>query len=235
MERREEREREEWRRLVEAFEWLEDHCWVLPKEERAKAKPPARSPLTADELRRLIPGAPDTALAALVLKAQLIAHPKHWRPRLVVNNPRVDASSSKLTAHQLREAIRLGVKLAEEEALFQIDDESQASRRARSPAAAPNLRSGSNRAATSMSGKFVPPVEFADDAQIKHSKTASMLNPRMFRRPIFFRYSSSTRSPPAGAGSARAIFPVPPGWPGVEAMVSSMRPAQIQSPRSTVH
>jgi hypothetical protein len=25
---REEREREEWRRLVEAFEWLEDHCWV---------------------------------------------------------------------------------------------------------------------------------------------------------------------------------------------------------------
>ena len=65
-----------------------------------------------------------------------------------------------------------------------------------------------------MIGKFVPPVEFADDVQIKHSKTASMLNPRMFRRPIFFRYSSSTRSPPAGADRARAIFPVPAGWAG---------------------
>ena len=155
---REEREREKWRRLVEAFEWLEDHCWVLPPEEQAKAKLPARSPLTADELRRLMPGVPDTALAALVTRAQLIAHPDHWRPRLVVNNeqkaagtlaketrgagygrgkikPRpkernladqgvdknlVDASSSKLTAHQLREAIRLGVKMAEEAALFQL-------------------------------------------------------------------------------------------------------------------
>jgi hypothetical protein len=27
-------DREKWRRLVEDFEWLEDHCWVLPPEER---------------------------------------------------------------------------------------------------------------------------------------------------------------------------------------------------------
>ena len=66
------------------FEEWDEICWVLPKEERAKAKLPVSSPkLTADELRRLIPGAPDAALAALVLRAQLIAHPDHWRPRLV--------------------------------------------------------------------------------------------------------------------------------------------------------
>ena len=32
-----ERER---RRLVEDFEWLEDHCWVLPPEERGLGIPP---------------------------------------------------------------------------------------------------------------------------------------------------------------------------------------------------
>ena len=37
-ERRREREREEWRRLVEAFEWLEDHCWVLPEREEELRK-----------------------------------------------------------------------------------------------------------------------------------------------------------------------------------------------------
>ena len=99
--------------------WI-DVAAEAAEEERAKAKLPARSPLTADELRRLIPGAPDTALAALVLRAQLIAHPDHWRPRLVVNNPRGDASSSKLSAKQLRQAISLGVKMAEADALLML-------------------------------------------------------------------------------------------------------------------
>jgi hypothetical protein len=78
----------ECKTVFDVIEVLDEICWVLPKEERAKAKLPA-SKLTADELRRLIPGAPDTALAALVLKAQLIAHPDHWRPRLVVDNTKI--------------------------------------------------------------------------------------------------------------------------------------------------
>jgi hypothetical protein len=31
-------DREKWRRLVEDFEWLEDHCWVLPPEARGDAR-----------------------------------------------------------------------------------------------------------------------------------------------------------------------------------------------------
>src|SRR6516165_5810281 len=45
---------EEWRRLVEAFEWLEDHCWVLPPEERwnPMIAPPKRdNPKLSDEER----------------------------------------------------------------------------------------------------------------------------------------------------------------------------------------
>jgi hypothetical protein len=36
---------EEWHRLslVERFEWLEDHCWVLPPEERWAAMERART------------------------------------------------------------------------------------------------------------------------------------------------------------------------------------------------
>jgi hypothetical protein len=36
---------EEWRRmsLVERFEWLEDHCWILPPEERWAAMERSRT------------------------------------------------------------------------------------------------------------------------------------------------------------------------------------------------
>jgi hypothetical protein len=38
---------EEWRRLslVERFEWLEEHCWVLPPEERWNAMERSRAKL----------------------------------------------------------------------------------------------------------------------------------------------------------------------------------------------
>ena len=38
---------EEWRRLspVERFEWLEDHCWILPPEERWDAMQRSRAKL----------------------------------------------------------------------------------------------------------------------------------------------------------------------------------------------
>ncbi|MGA8699649.1 MAG: hypothetical protein WB689_38660 [Xanthobacteraceae bacterium] len=111
---------EDCKTVFDVLEVLDEIMWVLPKEERAKPKLPARSPLTADELRRLMPGVPDPALAALVLRAQLIAHPDHWRPRLVVNNPGVDASSSKLSAKQLRQAISLGAQMAKADALLML-------------------------------------------------------------------------------------------------------------------
>lgn len=62
---REEREREEFRRLVEAFEWLEDHCWILSTEERANA-------------------------AALVLKARQVAELDRRRLRLVYDRNRIE-------------------------------------------------------------------------------------------------------------------------------------------------
>jgi hypothetical protein len=71
---------EEWRRLVEAFEWLEDHCWVLPPEERGHGKD-----VTIEREK------PNTATAP-----------------------------PKLSKMDLREAIRLGVRLAEEEALWKL-------------------------------------------------------------------------------------------------------------------
>jgi hypothetical protein len=36
-------DREKWRRLVERFEWLEEHCWVLPPEERWDAMKRSRT------------------------------------------------------------------------------------------------------------------------------------------------------------------------------------------------
>jgi hypothetical protein len=70
-------DREKWRRLVEDFEWLEDHCWVLPPEER-------------------------------------------WIERKEPEKPKAQKPPEDLTASQLRAAIDLGVRLAEEDALFRL-------------------------------------------------------------------------------------------------------------------
>ena len=67
-------DREKWRRLVEDFEWLEDHCWVLPPEERG----------------------------------------------LGMREPKAEKPPENLTAIRLREAINLGVKMAEADALFKL-------------------------------------------------------------------------------------------------------------------
>jgi hypothetical protein len=71
--------KEEWHRLspVERFEWLEEHCWVLPPEER-------------------------------------------WIERKEPEKPKAEKPPEDLTASRLREAIDLGVRLAEEEALFKL-------------------------------------------------------------------------------------------------------------------
>ena len=74
---------EEWCRLVEDFEWLEDHCWVLPPEERGLGIPP-KDLMTERE------------------------KPKAAKP------------PEDLTASRLRAAIDLGVRLAEEDALFRL-------------------------------------------------------------------------------------------------------------------
>jgi hypothetical protein len=66
---------EEWRRLVEAFEWLEDHAWVLPPEERGLG---------------------------------------------MREKPKAEKPPEDLTAKRLREAMDLGVRLAEEEALWKL-------------------------------------------------------------------------------------------------------------------
>jgi hypothetical protein len=71
-------DREKWRRLREEFEWLEDHCWVLPPEERWLGK--------RDEK-------PNTTTA-----------------------PPKERDNEKF----LREAIDLGVKMAEADALFKL-------------------------------------------------------------------------------------------------------------------
>jgi hypothetical protein len=76
-------DREEWRRLVEDFEWLEDHCWVLPPEERGFGIPP---------------------------KDLMIEREK----------PKAKKPPENLTASRLREAIDLGVKMAEADALFKL-------------------------------------------------------------------------------------------------------------------
>ena len=69
---------EEWHRLspIERFEWLEEHCWILPPEERW---------IERDK--------PNTATA-----------------------PPKERDNEKF----LREAIDLGVRLAEEDALFRL-------------------------------------------------------------------------------------------------------------------
>jgi hypothetical protein len=88
---------EEWRRLVEDFEWLEDHCWVLPPEERGLGmrEPKAEKPpehLTAKRLREAIDlgvkMAEADALAMLTAKARQVraAELERRRPHLVVNN-----------------------------------------------------------------------------------------------------------------------------------------------------
>ena len=76
-----ERER---RRLAEEFAWLEEHCWVLPPEERWLGK--------RDEK-------PNTATAP---------------------PPNAPEMTNTLSEEDLREAIRLGVKIAEEEALWKL-------------------------------------------------------------------------------------------------------------------
>ena len=76
-------DREKWRRPVEDFEWLEDHCWVLPPEERG-----------------------------LGIAAKDVAIERE--------KPKADKPPENLTASRLREAIDLGVRLAEEEALFKL-------------------------------------------------------------------------------------------------------------------
>ena len=88
---------EEWRRLVEAFEWLEDHCWVLPPEERwnPMIAPPKRdNPKLSDEDRlRLaidlgVKMAEADALFKLTMKARQVraAEIERRRPHLVVDN-----------------------------------------------------------------------------------------------------------------------------------------------------
>jgi hypothetical protein len=102
--------REEWDRLVEAFEWLEDHCWVCPereaelrRERAAKAaiadirtaSPPASSPkLTAEFLREASKLATEWAEAdarlMLARKARQVAELDHRRGlRLVVDNTKI--------------------------------------------------------------------------------------------------------------------------------------------------
>jgi hypothetical protein len=87
---------EERRRLIEDFEWLEDHCWVLPPEERAAmTAPPKRdNPKLSDEdrLREAInlgvKMAEADALFRLTMKARQVraAEIEERRPRLVVDN-----------------------------------------------------------------------------------------------------------------------------------------------------
>jgi hypothetical protein len=91
---------EEWARLVEAFEWLEDHAWVLPPEERAierkePEKPKAEKPpedLTAKRLREAmdlgVKMAEEEALWKLTMKAREVraAEIERRRPHLIVNN-----------------------------------------------------------------------------------------------------------------------------------------------------
>jgi len=74
-------DREKWRRLVEDFEWLEDHCWVLPPEERG---------------------------LGIAAKDVAIEREKPEKP------------PEDLTAKRLREAIDLGVKMAEADALLKL-------------------------------------------------------------------------------------------------------------------
>ena len=92
-------EREKWRRLVEDIEWLEDHCWVLPPEERKdlmteRDKPKAEKPpedLTAKRLREAIDlgvkMAEADALLKLTMKARQVraAEIERRRPHLSVN------------------------------------------------------------------------------------------------------------------------------------------------------
>jgi len=91
--------REEWRRLVEDFEWLEDHCWILPPEERWLGKrdekpntattPPKLSEEDLREAIRLgVKFAEAEALWKLTMKARQVraAEIERRRPRLIVNN-----------------------------------------------------------------------------------------------------------------------------------------------------
>jgi|SRR6516164_9801069 hypothetical protein len=88
---------EERRRLVEEFEWLEEHCWVLPPEERAApmTAPPKRdNPKLSDKdrLREAIDlgvkMAEADALLMLTRKARQVraAEIEERRPHLVVDN-----------------------------------------------------------------------------------------------------------------------------------------------------
>ena len=76
-----------------------------------------------------------------------------------------------------------------------------------------------------MIGKFVPPVEFADDVQIKHSKTASMLNPQMFAGPFFSDIPAQLGRHRLERIARERFFPCRRGGRGV---VTAM---QIQTPR----
>ena len=96
--REEERKREEWRRLVEAFEWLEDHCWVLPEKERApkpsKLRAPEPSKLTDKQMRQAIQLgtklAEEEALYMLAMKAKQVAELDRQRPRLVWDRDQIE-------------------------------------------------------------------------------------------------------------------------------------------------
>ena len=90
-----ERER---RRLVEDFEWLEEHCWVLPPEERWPGKrdekpntATAPPKLSEEDLRRAIDLgvklAEADALFKLTMKARQVraAEIERRRPDLIVN------------------------------------------------------------------------------------------------------------------------------------------------------
>jgi hypothetical protein len=83
---------EEWRRLVEDFEWLEDHCW--PRADLTITPPKRDNPKLSDKdrLREAInlgvKMAEADALAMLTAKAREVraAEIEERRPHLIVNN-----------------------------------------------------------------------------------------------------------------------------------------------------